>query len=230
MTLGSRNSLQTHSKASIHPEFGRRKQHCVSICIPSQLLYMLSSHCFQLSAHYNATDLMFSNYRNVTGQVEKFFSSPASLPRRKTKAPGTFCQSATYYHCHSCHIYDSVLLHPTRAELITAALSRECQKASEENVNQRLKYKQTKLLEGKSRHGCRVLRPCIATHKREGGLYFPGSALDHSGLQRRKGGGKSDFYGVFHFSCEGVSWGGVFHAHAPVGFFSHVVKSQASLL
>lgn len=37
---------------------------------------------------------------------------------------------------------------------------------------------------------------------------FPGSALGHSGVQRRKGGEKKkkkDFYGVFHFSL-GVGW------------------------
>lgn len=98
-------------------------------------------------------------------------------------------------------IFMTVLLHPTRAELITAALSRGCHKASEENVNQRLKHKQTK--------ENAALQHCIATREREGGFCFPGSTLDHSGVQKREGREKKqkkDFYGVFHFSCVGVGW------------------------
>lgn len=54
-------------------------------CFVPVALYMLSSHCFQLSAHLNTTEFMLGNYRNVTGEVEKLFSSPASFQRWKTK-------------------------------------------------------------------------------------------------------------------------------------------------
>lgn len=108
---------------------------------------MPSNHCFQLSARFNVAELMFSNYRNVTGEIEKLFSSSVSLRRKKQRPQARFVSQRLTITVIAA-TFMTVLPHPMRAELITAALSRECQKASEENVNQRLKYKQTKPLEG----------------------------------------------------------------------------------
>lgn len=145
---------------------------------------MLPNQCSQFPAHFNAAKLTSATYKNVTGQVEKHFSSPAKPSTRKKQSPETRFVSQQRTIAVMAAIFMTVLLHPTRAELITAALSRGCHRASEENVNQRRKHKQTKENAG--------LQHCIATREREGGFCFPGSTLDHSGVQKREGGGEKN--------------------------------------
>lgn len=77
------------AKLTFTQSLGRCRQNILVECshpLPVAL-HMPSNHRFQSSARFNTTKLMFGNYRNLTGEVEKHFPPPAEPLLARNKAP-----------------------------------------------------------------------------------------------------------------------------------------------